>query len=240
VLVSRLALCTQRECSCRDVTLKAIGLDSGFELSRAPLPLESLRPMLDSPQAMHARIDIDLGLVEADDDEGSSPLSKEWVEWLQSQIDGDLLDVLQEQWLRAKGWRQQTPEEIKWPPLEAGQLLGWHETHPGERRDLFLDDGIVFMADDLYCANPACSCSEVVIGFSELFERERTRSVGYLRLALPDLQIMEWKVTRKNRALIERLWAAFRQRHPHAAERLGTRKQRMSEFGRAHLDVRSP
>jgi hypothetical protein len=240
MLVSRIALCTQRQCSCREVTMRAIGLDSGTELSGAPLPLEPLRAMLDSPHAMQARIDMDLGLVEADNYEGRSPLGGEWVEWLQSRVDGDLLDVLHERWLRAKGWRQRTPEEVKWPASAAGQLFGWRETHPEERRDLFLDEGIVFMADDLYCVNPACACSEIILDFAELFERDRARSIGHIRVALPDLQVIEWKSPQENRAIVERLWAAFRQRHLHAAERLGTRKQRMSELGRARLDAGAP
>lgn len=240
MLVSRIALCTQRQCSCRDVTLSGIGLESGTSLSRAPLPLESLRLMLDSPQAMRARIDIDLGLIEADDGQGRPPLGREWVEWLQPRLDGEFLDMLHERWLRAKGWRQRTPEEVKWPTREAGQLFGWHETHPDERRDLFLDDGIVFMADDLYCVNPACLCHEAVIAFAELFERDRARSIGYIRVSLPDLQVIEWQPSRQKQAILERLWAAFQQRHPHAAERLGTRKQRMSELGQAQLDVSAP
>jgi len=240
ILVSRLALCTQRQCSCRDVTLSAIGLDLGTPLSSAPLPLESLRLMLDSPQAMQARIDIDLGLINANDGQGRPPLGGEWVEWLQPRLDGELLDMLHERWLRAKGWRQRTPEEVTWPTREAGQLFGWHETHPDERRDLFLDDAIVFMADDLYCANPACVCNEAVIEFAELFERDRARSIGYIRVALPELHVIEWQPSREKQAIVERLWVAFQQRHLHAAKRLGARKQRMSELGRAHFDVSTP
>jgi hypothetical protein len=65
--------------------------------------------------------------------------------------------------------------------------------------------------------NPACACSAAIIDFSELFERDRARSIGHIRVALPDLQVIEWKSPQENRAIVERLWAAFRQRHLHAA-----------------------
>jgi hypothetical protein len=239
-LVSRVTFCTQRQCSCRDVTMTAMGLDLGMEFSRAPLALETLRPLLDSPQAMHARLAIDLGLVEADDYEGRSPLSGAWVEWLQSQVDGELLDLLHERWLRAKGWRLRTPEEVQWPAPQAGELLGWHETHPDERRDLFLDENLVFMAEEFYCVNPSCTCSEVIIDFAELLERDRARSIGSLRVALPDLHVLEWESSRKPRAVLERLWTAFQRRHVRLAERLLTRKQRMGELGRTHRAGSAP
>jgi hypothetical protein len=35
--------------------------------------------------------------------EGRVPLSDDWVRYAQSQIDGDLLALLHEQWLQAKG-----------------------------------------------------------------------------------------------------------------------------------------
>ncbi|MHB8873018.1 MAG: SEC-C metal-binding domain-containing protein [Myxococcaceae bacterium] len=193
--------------------------------------------MLDGPSAMEARLDIDSGLVEPDEDEGRVPLSGEWVDYVQSQVDGELLDLLHERWLRAKGWRPRKPQEAHPPARDAGKLLGWYETHPEDRRDLYLDGDSVFMADDLYCMNPACPCNEVTLDFAELVDDELTRSVGHLRLGLPDLNIVEWSSSGENRELVQRLWTAFRARHRQVADRLGKRKLSMTELGRLWFEA---
>lgn len=235
MLFSRAMLCTARACQCRDITLVAVGLDVEADVERAKLTVEKLTSMLDGPEAMNARLDVDLGKVEPDDYEGRVPLSQEWVDYVQSKVDGDLLDQLYERWLRSKGWRTKTPQEVEWPTVKPGNLVGWHETHPDDRRDLYLDNDVVFMADDLYCVKPACTCSEVVIGFAELISRDNARSIGHVRIGLADIAVLEWVSPKKERPLLERLWATFQVRHHHLEDRLSERRRQMTELALLHV-----
>ncbi len=233
LLVSHAVVCAERDCACRDVTLTAVGLDIGADFSHAELATEQLKAMFAGPNTMNARLDIDLGRVEPDNYEGRSPLSPDWVEYVQSQVDGDLLDQLHERWLRAKGIRERKPDEIGWPASEPGKLVGWPETHPHDRLDLYLDEGVVFLADDLYCVKSGCTCEEATIVFAECLEHNRGRSIGHLRVGLPDVQVLERKAQGRHRAIIERLWTAFQKRHRRVGARLAERKRRMADLARS-------
>ena len=237
LLIARVELCTQPRCSCRDVGLVAIERDVAVGAQDLGFSSEQLGALLASPQAMNARIDLDVGLVEPDAFDGRVPLAPDWVDYVQSQVDGELLDRLHDGWLRSKGLRRRGPDEAQRPELAPGDLLGWYEAFPDDRRDQYLLRDSVFTAEDLYCANPTCTCAEATIDFAELLERNRASSVGHVRVSLPAAHVIEWKPQR-DRALLEQLWAAFRTRHPDLGERLTERKGRIAELD--PLVVRAP
>ena len=229
LLVSRARVCTARDCDCRDVALVGVGLNLATGAKDFGIDPDQLAAMLDGPQAMNARLHIDLGRVEPDDQDGQAPLTQEWLEYVQSQVDSDLLDELHEQWLRAKGLRRRTQDASALPPLEPGGLIGWYEVHPEHRRDSYLQGDAVFMAEEFYCMNPACACNEVTVDFSEVIEGDHVVSVGYVRVTLPDAQVTEWK-PKRDRVLLERLWPAFQARHHCVGERLMQRKRQVAEL----------
>lgn len=235
ILISRVEACTERECACRDVTLKAASLDLGTGFSSAQLTLESLRSMLDGPQAMEARLDIDLGRVEPDDYEGRTPLSAEWVDYVQSQVDGELLDLLHERWLRAKGVT--AAPSADWPPREPGALVGWDEAHPDDRQDLYLDGDTVVAAEDLYCVKPSCTCGEVRLVFAPL--TRGAPPIGSVRVRLHTGDVIESESKPAKRAALDRLWNAFRARHRVAA-RIDKRQQQMIELARMRSQTQTP
>ena len=75
----------------------------------------------------------------------------------------------------------------------------------------------------------------VTLHFTKLVERGRDASVGAARVSLRDGAIVEWKATtHEDRALVERLWGAFRARHPRISNRLRTRRQKLTELARHH------
>lgn len=229
LLVSEVQLCAKRQCDCRDVTLTAVGLDVGTDFSSLGLTSEALRTMLAGTDAMNALLDIDLGIVKPDEYEGRAPLSSDWVDYVQAQVDGELLEALHDRWLHAKGFRAREPRALDWRALEPGELVAWHELHPDQRRDLYLDEDVVFLASEFYCVNPDCDCAQATIDFAELLERNRAQSIGYVRLSLPDTQVIELSGPGTR---LERLWSAFRTRHKNLADRLATRKRRLAEIAR--------
>lgn len=235
ILVSRLELCTARGCSCRDVGLKAISFEvENRDLARAGLTNEGLHSKFASGDAMNVRVDIDLGLVGPDEHEGRVPLSEEWTKRLQSQIDGELLELLHERWLRAKGMT--SSPNTDWVPRGIGELVGWDEAHPDDRQDLYLDGKTVVSADDLYCVKPACSCNEVRVHFVPT--KRGAPPVGSVRVRLPDGAVIATESKPANAATLDRLWRAFRARH-RVAELLERRQQQMIELARLRAEQQS-
>jgi hypothetical protein len=242
VFVSRATVCPELDCDCREVTLTGVGIDLAVGARDFGIDSKQIAARIDGPEAMSARLHIDLGVVQAADTDGQVPLTAEWVAYLQSQVDGDLLDRLHDDWLRAKGIRPKPRDEVTWPAVEPGQgLVGWYEIHPGDRRDSYLLDGVIFIAEELYCINPTCTCSEAVIDFAELTDDNRTLGFGHFRVSVPDLQVTEWKSKRESqRPLLEKLWTTFQARHRRVGERLAERKRHITELGARHAATRVP
>jgi hypothetical protein len=235
LLISRIESCTAPKCACRDVGLRAVTLDVGDDFSPDALS-ETLRARLESPDAMNARLAIDLGTVEPDDYEGRVPLSADWATYAQSQVDGELLDLLHAQWLRAKGMAP--APKTDWEPRDPADLVGWNEAHPADRRDLYLDDDKLFVAQELYCVNPTCTCNEAMVAFSPT--TRGSPDVGALRVRIPTLEIVERDVHSKRATLLDRLWNAFSARHRHLSERLAERNKQMLDLASTHAQPRRP
>ena len=235
MLISRVESCTAPECACRDVGLRAVTLDVGDDFSPDALS-ETLRARLDSPDAMNARLDIDLGTLEPDDYEGRRPLSADWATYAQSQVDGELLDLLHAQWLRAKAMAP--VPKTNWEPRDPGDFVGWNEAHPADRRDLYLDDNKLFVAEELYWVNSTCTCNEALVAFSPT--TRGSPDVGALRVRMPTLEIVERDVHFKRAALLDRLWTAFSARHRHLSERLAERNRQMLDLASTHAQPRGP
>jgi hypothetical protein len=233
LLVSKTQLCPERQCACRDVALTAVGLEVATDFAHLGLTSQQLGALLEGPEAMHAFLDLDLGVVEPD--EHRSPLSSDWVDYMQSEVDGELLDQLHQRWLHAKGWRPREPHEADWPAHEPGELVGWREIHPDDRRDLFLDQDTVFLASEFYCANPDCDCAEATIDFAEILDKRSARSIGYVRVRLPGAEVIELTGQKER---LDRLWSAFRSRHKSPGDRLVARKQRLAEIARLRTSSR--
>ena len=62
------------------------------------------------------------GSATPDDYEGRVPLSEERVQYVQAQIDGDLLDVLHAKWQHSKGVK--AVPKTNWDPRAPGDLVG--------------------------------------------------------------------------------------------------------------------
>jgi len=225
LLISRVESCTTPDCSCREVGLRAVAVDvdDNFDAT-ALLTGETLRSKFASADAMDAQLDIDLGSLVPDDHEGRVPFSKDWLTYVQSQIDGELLDLLHERWLHSKG--MVSPPETNWEPRAPDELVGWTEAHPADRADLYLDGDDVFVAQELFCVNLPCTCDEAMVTFSPT--TGGAPNIGSIRVRITSLEIIERDVTLDKAALLDRLWQAFSIRHRRLSERLSHRKKQMT------------
>ena len=235
MLISRAEPCTEPTCPCRDIGLRAVVIDVGDDFSPDALS-ETLRAKLAGPGAMNARLDIDLGTIEPDDYEGRVPLSADWATYAQSRVDGELLDRLYEQWLRAKNMT--SAPKTDWEPRGPGDFVGWNEAHPADRADLYLDGDKLFVAEERYCVNPTCTCNEAMVAFSPT--TRGSPNVGALRVRIPTLEIVERDVHFKRATLLDRLWNAFSARHRHLAQRLAERNKQMLDLASVHAQQRRP
>lgn len=66
--------------------------------------------------------------------------------------------------LRAKAMA--AAPKTDWKPRDPADLVGWNEAHPADRTDLYTDDDKLFIAEELYCVNPTCTCNEAVVAFA--------------------------------------------------------------------------
>jgi hypothetical protein len=236
MLVSRLESCTAPECTCREVGLRAVVLDVGDDFKPDDLVREALRTRLTSADAMNAQLDIDLGSVVPDDFEGRVPLSDDWAAYAQSQVDGELLERLHDQWLRAKG--AVSAPKTDWEPRDPSDLVGWNEAHPADRADLYLDDDNVFIAEELYCVRPGCGCNEAVVAFAPT--TRGSSDIGAIRVQIRTLELVERNAKPDKTLLLDRLWKAFTARHRHLAERLARRNKQMTDLAAVHSQQRRP
>ncbi len=228
LLVSRVDTCATPGCSCRDADFVAVSIDvdDGFDPEVA-LATDVLHEKF-AAAGMNARLDIDAGIVEPDDYEGRVPLTADWARYLESQIDGELLDLLHEKWLQGKGWKP--VEKTDWEPREPATLVGWYEAHPSDREDLFDVDDRVFRAEDLYCVNPGCTCNEVTFVFST----RDAPDLGSLRVRLPGIDIVSRDVKSRDAETLSRLWSAFSKRHRQLAGRMTDRQKTMRALAATH------
>ena len=217
--------------------MRAIVLDIGDDFDpEAALTSEALRASFASAEAMNAQLDLDVGTLVPDDYEGRVPLSEDWATYAESQIDGELLDLLHERWLRSKGVAL-TPK-TDWLPRVLDELISWDEAHPADRADLYLDDDQVFVAEELYCVKPTCTCDEAMIAFSPT--TRGAPDVGAIRIRISTLDVVERTVKPSKAALLDRLWTAFSARHRHLAERLAHRREQMTGLASGHSGTRAP
>jgi hypothetical protein len=236
LLVSRVDACTTPGCECRDIGLRAITVVADDSFDPALLSSDALLARF-ATEAMEARLDIDTGSVTPDDYDGRVPLSADWIQYLQSQVDGELLDVLHEKWLHTKGMK--SAPKTDWESRPTGDLVGWYEAHPSDRPDVYLDDDGAFIAEDLFCVRPTCTCDEAVIAFTPA-KIASAQDVGSIRLRISTLEVIERRIEANDAALLDRLWLAFSARHRRLTARLAERNKQMVELASDHLRRRAP
>jgi hypothetical protein len=141
----------------------------------------------------------------------------------------DVLDAVARLWYRGKG-KEPPPEpgaggskiEIEgWCP---GDLVDWDAAHACLRGDTYVFGDRVFEAMELYCVEPDCDCSEVVVAFYAIVPRGaphpgHVEFDGAAATQHPDHE-------RQHEQLAE-LWQAYCERHPGYAARFRQRSGEM-------------
>ena len=142
-----------------------------------------------------------------------------------TRIDGDLLDSIGQLWYRSKGLPDSDQavllaKEIEIKGWSRGQMLAWDEIFTHVRQDLYVHEGRLYEAAEMYCSTPDCACGEVSIYFGTLRPRGAP-SPG--RIVVQRSGAAQIEPHKNGRERLEQLWAAFRRRHPNHLARFARR-----------------
>lgn len=92
-LLSQVEICNEPMCDCREVLMTSVSVDP-MEISSS----EEMQSMWNGPEAMSARINIDSGVVAPEAWGEAKPLGSDWLQYLKTAIDPELLGVFQRAW----------------------------------------------------------------------------------------------------------------------------------------------
>ena len=238
--------CPTPRCQCR--TALVLGTDSGREtlLERAASVRNAWNSnadygmqaeQLDDLVAFYIDIDTTAVFSLASDtpiEIGEHPRIAEVV----NRIDGDLLDSIGSHWYRGKGLPDPVQDlrdgNAAMPiPWQRGQMVPWNDVCD-VRQDLYVLDDRRYEAIEAYCPVPACDCGEVIVAFSQP-DRLGVPSVGHV--VVQRSGTTEIIPARKGSDRVQRLWSAFRQRHPNHLARFGRRYPSIKAVGERRLNL---
>ena len=243
--------CGDSDCACTGVTLQLLRVSRAVqrvELAQGKLAIVAPpgRGCVDDAE-VQLRVTPEVGIVEPDDGEDERAIAL--AATLDGTLDGRLLDALHAVWLGVKGY--QVDEVLERPCLddwEPGYRVQYEALIGGTRGDLFEADGVVWIAVDFHCVTPSCPCRDVDLVFvPEGPVQEADPPLLQVHVTLPAGRASRWLPAQlecdpadaAHRQLLERLWAAYRQRHPDP-DRLRQRRARMKVVARETMSEHFP
>ena len=226
--------CANPACACREVVLEGwLADDKILGVSEENDHIKFVLPQGSPPQrrVLRAAVDIDRGTVEIA--EGSKTTEPWAVEWLRSEMDAELVAILQRRFQAAKrapapphDWRKDD-----WSWWQPERPVAWTDvaTDDDEASEVLLD-GKTYAVSDFYCVEPGCACEEVRISFwLERSSDKELEDVGDVWVNPTMPTAAQLHAHGPMRPLLERLWGAFRDEHPVTAL-LVQRRARMREL----------
>jgi hypothetical protein len=225
--------CPTPECACR-TALVLSGLGNREAL------LERGQPVADAwlGDAHYARVAqglpgltafaIDLDTREVFPSMGDVPLDVEAnpeVKAVLDRLDDDVLDAIARVWHLGKG-EEPPPEfgaggkKIELEDFRPGDLVVWDDVRRTLRGDSYVFGDRIFEAFELYCVEPDCDCSEVILDFSVVLPRGAPHP-GHMKFDGAEATLHPDHG--RHRASLTDLWAAYCKRHPDHRERFARR-----------------
>jgi SEC-C motif len=217
-----LSMCPHPECVCQLVYVDGFIIDGnatrvswdqeGVHLEQ---PNEDVpgQTMLD--EKMMAIVDPDSGETKAHPDM-PDVTDPELVEWLGSEMDGELLDVLHRFRSRAKGHRPEGPRtDIDIDELEKCHLAAVDDLLEGTRSDEYILGDRRYWACTYLCPTPGCDCHEARIVFFDE-ESESGDAVGNVLLNIgvdAGVKIEKMAAECEPEHVLKGLWELFERRH---------------------------
>ena len=220
-----LSMCPHPGCACRDVHVGGFVVDEkctavawdddGVHVSS---PAEADRACATLEEKMIAIVDPDSGETRAHPDfaDATDPAL---VDWLASEMDEELLEVLHRYRGRAKGYPPERPRrDIDLDVVEEAHLAAFDELFEGARADEYLLGGSRYWTCIYLCPYADCDCHQLRVAFfDDQAEPESGDTVGSVLLDLGGTE--GFKVVKVEAEcgapdhLIRDLWVLFEGRH---------------------------
>ena len=234
-----LSLCPDPDCACQLVHVDGFAIDGqasavawdqdGVHLER-PTGEDTVRVTLKA--RMHAIVDPHSGETRAHPDLPDST-DPALVDWLASEMDEDLLEVLHRYRARAKGYLPEGPRKnIDLDAVEEYPLASVDDLVEGTRSDEYLLGDRRYWTAVFLCPTPGCDCHEAQVVFFDV-EAESGDSVGALLLDIggpTGFKIKEKTAEGGAEPLLEELWRSFERRHD-VGRFLRRREAQLKEVG---------
>lgn len=210
------SFCDNFDCPCRDISLDAVLVDerytdieideNGLHYRFVPWSGEA-EPVL---RRLAATLDVDTGEIQIDDRAPLAHKDFELLAWLQERTLDSYMPRLRKRWRHAKGYLKDAWRSKDWTWWEPGRLVSWFEIYPDDTNLILQMDGDVYLADDMYCINPGCSCKEVGLGFSKITEAGIER-LGAIRIEMPSCRLSSIMDGKAKEETLRRLLDVFLQ-----------------------------
>ena len=155
------------------------------------------------------------------------------VDWLASETDGELLELLHRFRARAKGYPPEAPrEDIALDDLDEYHGIAVEELLDGTRADEYILDDRRFWAATFLCPIPGCDCHEARITFFD-DEADSDDAIGSVRVDIggpSGIKVEAMDAEGATGPLLDELWALFGRRHD-VARSLRLREAQLKEVG---------
>ncbi len=145
------------------------------------------------------------GRCEARDD-GAARLLAE-ASWFADAIAGSL-DVLRERAARAVAQRDRSTCKRALAACADDSMTPYHHLFPADWNPVVMVDGTAYHVVDHHCSNPACPCTEIVLGLYRI-HGDTARHVGDVRLDRRDARPRPKATTPAASALFDRVWEHY-------------------------------
>jgi hypothetical protein len=145
------------------------------------------------------------GRCEARDDAAARFLAE--ANWFADAI-ASSLDVLRERAARAVAQRDRSTCKRALEARTDDLMIPYHELFPADWDPVVMADGTAYHVVDQHCPNPACPCTEIVLGLYRL-ERDTARHVGDLRVDRREARPRAKATTPAASALFEIVWSEY-------------------------------
>jgi hypothetical protein len=222
-----LSMCPHPDCGCRDVYLDGYVVDANATTVRwddegvqQKLPTGSDATWTALDEKLFAITDPDSGYTRAHPDLADET-DLELLDWLVSEMDGELLEVLHHFRARARGYPSEGPRtDIDLDDVEKYHLTTVDDLLEGTRSDEYVIGDHRYWAAIFLCPTPWCDCHEARIVFFDDEAEPGDDDVGSLLLDISGAKGFKIKEMTTEYApgdtpevLLEELWGRFQRRH---------------------------